>query len=510
MIRTIILVVAVYCLVHSCGVNQGKEGLNDIPVPIDERVFYEIFVHAYYDSNGDGIGDLQGVIAKLDYLKELGANGIWLLPVHPSPSYHKYDVTDYYGIHPDYGTMEDMKLLLAEAHERDILVLIDMVINHTSSEHPFFTEAREGKNNHFRDYYVWSADTLLQSEEPYHWHANGNDPEKYYGFFWKGMPDLNFDNPEVRKEMKKIGAWWLEEVGVDGFRLDAIKYIYPDSLIEKNVQWWQEYRSSLESTGMDFFMVAEIWDGADFIAPFLNGGVDAAFDFDLSFAIEEMLASGEDPGLGELLAGIRSDYRSASDSWHDAIFLKNHDQDRIMSLLGDPRQAKLAASVLFTLPGIPFIYYGEEIGMPGKKPDEYIREPMVWDLPGQDPGQTRWIEPLYSKPGKVEPVRQQLEDPESLLSHYKKMIALRQEHPLLASGSISGLKGMPGHLCGYKISGKKQKIVVLHNLTDRVVTLDSGVLEAVGPVLHLDGNFSSGKDSLLLEPFGSLVRYGIK
>ncbi len=138
-------------LTLSCLKNQERKNMNHTPIPIGERVFYEIFVHAFYDTNGDGIGDLNGVTAKLDYLQNLGVSGIWLLPVFPSPSYHKYDVIDYYGIHPDYGTMEDLKILLAEAHKRDILVLLDMVMNHCSNEHPWFIEARKGKDNPYRD-----------------------------------------------------------------------------------------------------------------------------------------------------------------------------------------------------------------------------------------------------------------------------------------------------------------------------------------------------------------------
>jgi alpha-amylase len=481
--------------------------MNHSPAPMEERIFYEIFVHAFYDSNGDGIGDLKGVTAKLDYLRELGVNGIWLLPVHPSPSYHKYDVTDYYGIHPDYGTMEDMKALLAEAHKRDILVLIDMVINHCSSEHPFFREARKGKDNPYREYFVWSSDSVIHKKDPYHWHRNGRDKEKYYGFFWKGMPDLNFDHIALREEMKKIGKFWLTDVGVDGFRLDAVRYIYPDTLKEKNVKWWQEYRAYLDNSGEDLFLVAEIWGESSLIGSFLNKGVHSAFNFDLSFSIEEMLTTKKDPGIARLLDEIHAGYRELSDSYYDAIFLKNHDQDRIMSLLNDSRQGKLAASILLTLPGIPFIYYGEEIGMLGMKPDEYIREPMIWDLPKEDPGQTRWIEPRYSLPGKVTPVKKQMEDPASMLSHYKNMIALRKEHKILATGSIRSPDHIPDHFCAYELVGADHKILVIHNLKARTATLDAGLLNARGPVLYLSGNYNSNTRQLRLDPFGTLIQY---
>lgn len=507
LMRILVLILISSIISVSCNEQAAKNQIRKSSTPIGERIFYEIFVHAYYDSDGDGIGDLNGVTAKLDYLQGLGVSGIWLLPVHPSPTYHKYDVIDYYGIHPDYGTMEDMKTLLDEAHKRNIIVIIDMVVNHSSSEHIYFQEASKGENNPFRDYYVWSSDTFIQRQEPHHWHSNNGDREKYYGFFWKGMPDFNFDNPAVREEFKKIGKFWITEVGVDGFRLDAVKYIYPDSLVQKNVEWWQEYRAFLEDTGEDFFLVAEIWDESTSIGPFLDRGIHAAFNFELSFAIEELLVKRRDPGLGRILGEIHERYQEASDSFYDAIFLKNHDQNRIMSLLTDPRQAKLAASILFTLPGIPFIYYGDEIAMLGLKPDEYIREPMVWDLPGQDSGQTKWIEPRYSTPGEVTPVKQQMEDHTSLLFHYKKMISIRKEHKILSTGSIRSLDHIPDSFCAYELYNADNKILVIHNLIDKTVKLDCERLKSRGQVLYLSGTYSEQTRDLQLDPFGTLIQY---
>jgi glycosidase len=294
---------------------------------------------------------------------------------------------------------------------------------------------------------------------------------------------------------------------VDGFRLDAIKYIYPDSLIQKNVEWWQEYRAYLDSTGKAFFLVAEIWDESQFIGSFLDKGVHAAFNFDLSFAIEEMIVTGKDPGLARMLDEIHRGFQKVSDAYSDAIFLKNHDQDRIMSLIDDPRQAKLAASILLTLPGIPFIYYGEEIGMLGKKPDEHIREPMVWDLQGLDPHQTSWIEPLYSTPEKVIPVMQQAKDTTSLLSHYKKMIALRKEHNILSIGSIRSLDLIPDDFCAYELHDADSGILVIHNLSDRTAELDSRLLHASGRVLYLSGTYIEHASTLQLDPFGTMIQY---
>ena len=216
------------------------------------RVYYSVFVQSFYDSNGDGIGDIPGLVTKLDYLKDLGVRGLWLLPVHPSPSYHKYDITDYYSIHPDYGTLDDYKTLVEEAHKRNMVVLLDLVINHTSNLNPWFQEASKGPANRYRDYYIWSDNPDDFKAEPFHWHSlrdpNGKPMagSKYYGFFWWEMPDLNFENHEVRREIFKIASFWMKDVGVDGFRLDAAKYIYPENQPEKNIQWWKEFRDEAQ------------------------------------------------------------------------------------------------------------------------------------------------------------------------------------------------------------------------------------------------------------------------
>ena len=198
-------------------------------------VCYEIFVRSFYDSDGDGIGDLNGVTQKLDYIndgnprskRDLGADCIWLMPVAESPSYHGYDVSDYYRVERDYGTNDDFKRLVAEAHRRGIKVLVDMVLNHASSEHPFFQEALRDTASPYRDWFRWSA-TKPDQKGPWGqevWHHSPVRDEYYYGIFWSGMPDLNYENPAVREEAKKVARFWLEEMGVDGFRLDAVPYL---------------------------------------------------------------------------------------------------------------------------------------------------------------------------------------------------------------------------------------------------------------------------------------------
>jgi glycosidase len=194
------------------------------PEPVSwyrDAVFYEIFVRSFKDSNKDGIGDFNGIVQKMDYLESLGVNALWLMPIFPSPSYHGYDVTDYYDVNPQYGSMEDFKNLLDEAHKRDIRVVIDLVINHTSSQHPWFEEANSSPQSVYRDFYIWSPEPKSNL-----WHQ-GKDAF-YYGYFWEGMPDLNFNNPAVTSEIFKVLSFWLKDVGVDGFRVDAAKHLIED------------------------------------------------------------------------------------------------------------------------------------------------------------------------------------------------------------------------------------------------------------------------------------------
>lgn len=199
----------------------------------NNRVFYEVFVRSFYDSDGDGIGDLQGVIQKLDYLQELGVTGLWLMPVAQSPSYHGYDVMDYYAIEQDYGTNEDFLALMEAAHERDMVVIVDLVMNHTSNQHPWFIASAEGDPD-YADFYIWEEQPGRYTSP---WGSNvwhPRDGRYYYGLFWEGMPDLNYENPAVTAEMQKVIDFWLEEMGVDGFRLDAIRHLIEDGSVQEN------------------------------------------------------------------------------------------------------------------------------------------------------------------------------------------------------------------------------------------------------------------------------------
>lgn len=477
-----IVLICMLLLVSGCK-NQAeqKEPTNftqeDLLSEAPNGVYYEIFVRAFYDSDGDGIGDLKGATEKLDYLKDLGIEGIWLMPINPSPSYHGYDITNYKEINPDYGTMDDFKTFVDEAHKRDIKVIMDLVVNHTSKDHPWFKEATKSNTSPYHNYYVW-ADENTNTSAPGEWgqkawHSYGS--ATYEGIFWEGMPDLNYDNPKVRSEIKDIGQFWLQETGVDGFRLDAAKHIYSNSE-EKDHEWWREFRTAMNEVNPDAFLVGEVWDSPTIVGPYLQDGLTSAFNFDLAGKIVTTAKNESDSGVVSTLSRVRDYFTKVSGGTYiDSTFLTNHDMNRVMSELnGNIDHAKMAASILLTLPGNPFLYYGEEIGLEGKKPDEHIREPMIWSNEKDAEGQSTWIVSQYNKETDAKAVATQLEDPNSLLNHYKSLIYARRSDEVLIKGEIENSKIREDGILAFKrVLDKKEKLV-LHNLTNKEKTIDLG------------------------------------
>jgi glycosidase len=396
----------------------------------NDTVFYEIFVRSFYDTNGDGIGDLNGLIDKLDYLQDLGVTGLWLMPIHPSPSYHGYDVKDYYDINPDYGTLDDFKRLVAEAKKRNIRIIIDFVLNHTSSEHPWFVASQDPQAP-YRNWYVWSETDPGQAN----WHRAANGAY-YYGYFWEGMPDLNYTTPEVTEKMNDVARFWLQEVGVDGLRLDAAKYLIEEGTVIQNStsthEWYKNFRPEYKQYKPDALTIGEVWDLAPVAAEYAQGDeLDLTFDFDLAQAIITGVRARRADGIAKAYRVNQNVFKPLQ----FGSFLTNHDQNRVVSqLAGDVDRAKLAAVIYLTGPGVPFVYYGEELGMIGKKPDEDIRTPMQW-TPEKNGGFTTgtpWRLP-YSDYDKKN-VETESADPNSILSLYKQLIALRNQHAALRVG----------------------------------------------------------------------------
>lgn len=411
----------------------------------NNTVFYQVFVRSFYDSDGDGIGDLNGLIEKLDYLndgdpettQDLGVTGIWLMPITESPSYHGYDVVDYYTVEQDYGSNEDFLRLVDEAHRRGIRVIVDLVINHTSREHPWFL-ASQANDAQYRDWYIWSPENpgYRGPWDQVVWIPFGED--YYYAVFWEGMPDLNFENPEVTSAIYDVTQYWLDEMNVDGFRMDAIRHLIENGAAQENTpathRWLQEYHQFYKSIDAQAFTVGEAWTTTDQVVDYVGDEMDIAFEFDLARAF--MIAA-----KGPIVSGLYEKMQQVLESYPSGqygVFLTNHDQDRVMSELGDEVKAKLAATMMLTAPGVPFIYYGEEIGMTGVKPDEDIRRPMQWQSQDEKVGFTTgnpWRAPAEDYVSRS--VDLQEEDPASLLNHYRTLIQLRSRSDALSSGGAA-------------------------------------------------------------------------
>jgi alpha-amylase len=438
-------------------------------------VCYEVFVRSFFDSDGDGIGDLRGLTQKLDYINaggagtrhDLGARCIWLMPVVASPSYHGYDATDYYRVNPQYGSNDDFKRLIAAAHRRGIKVFIDLVLNHVSNEHPMFKDALLNPSSPFRDWFRWSP-TLPNVKGPWGqqvWHRSPARDEYYYGVFWEGMPDLNYTTPAVRSEAKKIARFWLREMGVDGFRLDAVPYLVEEGDQLANTRathsLLHEFADYVREIAPGAFTVGEVWDSVGAVLPYYPDQLDSYFAFELSDALIDAVRNGS---ASKLLGGyMRLQTALPADRW--SPFLKNHDQTRTLTALGgDVERAKMAATLLLTLPGLPFVYYGEEIGMTGDKPDPRLRTPMHW-RPGPAAGFTsgRPWEPLQPD-SLTANVEAQDRDPRSLLNLYRTLIHLRAANSALAVGTLVPLTTANEAVTAYLRRDGDHAVLVVANL----------------------------------------------
>ena len=519
-------------MIHSCSPVKKSEIDSDMQIEWGNKVFYEIFVQSFADSNGDGIGDIPGMTSKLDYLNELGVDVIWLMPMSPSPSYHKYDVIDYRSIHPDYGTMDDFKEFLQEAHKKGIYVIIDFVINHTGYDHPWFQNAIKGKDAEYRDFYVWAnkdsiaeqiakKETSFDSDNIQQWHPVQGDSTKehYYGFFYGGMPDLNYDNPKVRNEIYETGKFWLKEIGVDGFRLDAAKHIYPDDRAEDSHAFWKEFRSKMEKVNPNVYLIGEVWADAKSASPYA-AGFTSLFNFDRAFSILESINKGEvvtanikghgyevdsNSNLAEVINTSLPWFKNYNPGFVEASFLSNHDQNRVASVLeNDERKIKLAASLLFTLPGTPYIYYGEEIGMLGIKPDENIREPMLWDTQNEDVNRATWIKPVYSTDDSIASVAAQSSKESSILSHYKNLIRLKKRE-VLALGDIKHVELSNTNTISFQRSFKDESVLVIHNLSNKVLAVDSKKLNGYDQQIWNNGDVDRSDDEMTMAPYASVM-----
>jgi maltose alpha-D-glucosyltransferase/alpha-amylase len=522
-------------------------------------VFYELYVRAFRDSDGDGKGDLKGATQKLDYLQELGINCLWLLPIYPSPLRDDgYDISDYYNVIPDYGKREDLQALLDAAHARGIKVIMDLVLNHTSDQHPWFQAARSDPNSPYRDYYVWSdtadryqdARIIFVDTESSNWTWDEKAGQYFWHRFYSTQPDLNFDNPAVRQEMLNVMKHWLD-MGIDGFRADAVPYLFErdgtncENLPETHA-YLKEIRQFLDENYPGRILLAEAnqWP-KDVISYFGDGHneFNMGFHFPLMPRIFMALRREDRTPLEWILN--RTPAIPAACQW--CIFLRNHDEltlemvteeerqwmweeyapeprmrlnlgirRRLAPLLDNKKQKiMLANSILFTMPGSPIVYYGDEIGMGDDiwLPDRNgVRTPMQWNAQPGAGFSTAPMEQYYSPliqndtygPPVVN-VETQRNDPQSLYNQIRHMIAVRKEHRVFGLGDFQWVKSASAQdqkaILVYLRTYEEESVLVVQNLSGskRAVILElSGMLSAEPHELLTGMAFSSGSGSLEL------------
>lgn len=493
----------------------------------NDAVFYEVFVRSFYDSDGDGSGDLNGLIEKLDYLNDgnpattddLGVTGLWLMPIMESPSYHGYDITDYLSVERDYGSNADFKRLMDAAHQRGIKVIIDLVLNHTSAQHPWFRQART-PDSPFRDWYVWSERDLGSA-----WYeAPGG---YYYAYFWDQMPDLNYRYDPVTQAAYGIADFWLGEMGADGFRLDAVKHLVEDGDVIQNTPethaWLHDFQAHLMARHPDVLTVGEIFGGsASLLNQYIsNEELNLAFEFNFAQAILDSLRVGKDGAVRLAQTQLRTGYPPGQ----YATFITNHDQNRVASqLLGNLDKAKVAGTLLLTSPGAPFVYYGEEIGMTGSKPDELIRTPMQWSSAPQSGFTTGEPWEAVNEDWPEKNVAVQSADPDSLFSHYRRLIQLREAQVVLRRGDLLPLKTDNLAIYAYLRIHPEGAALVLVNLSNREVvdyalSVDVSPLRGVwqaadwlgsapspgAPLLNEGGGMADYRPIPTLAAFGSYI-----
>lgn len=482
-IFVICLLLATFCFMLIACDNDDENKLPAQVDPIDDnyRVFYQIFVGSFSDSDGDGVGDIRGIINRFDYLNDgninsgesLGVQGIWLSPIFKSSSYHKYDCRDYYEIDSEFGTMDDLKELIELCHSRNVKIILDLVLNHTSTQHQWFKEFVNARlsgdsDNKYYDYYSQSKSNTYSSYKGVLYECN----------FDSGMPELNYDNDDVRADMLDVAKYYLD-LGVDGFRFDAIKYIYYNET-QKSADFWDWYMGELRKIKPDIYTVGECWSADAEVMNYYSA--TNCFNFSTG-QVSGYIANAVRNGAINVFTNYLESHISAIKSYRDDAmympFLANHDMDRAAGYLtvssGD---AYMAANVYLLCSGSPTIYYGEEIGMKGTRgaanTDANRRLAMLWGDGDtvEDPVGT-----TYKSESQINGiVKSQLKDESSLLNYYKKVIALRNKYPAIARGDYKSIKTDNRYVGGFAVTYGDTKLSIIHN-TDKMETISVPVPE---------------------------------
>ena len=449
-------------------------------------MFYEIFVGSFSDSDGDGIGDLRGIISRMDYLNDgdpqsglsLGVEGLWLTPIFSSPTYHKYDVTDFYSVDPSFGTLDDLRELVALCHERNVKLILDLPINHTGNQNRWFKNflnAHSMKNpgNQYYDFYMWAEDSA-SIPAGRHFAKAQNAKLFYEANFSDSMPELNYDNPLVRQAVLDVAKFYLD-LGVDGFRFDAAKYIYYGDNA-RSAEFWAWYMGELRQIKSDLYTVAEVWDGESIVDQYIP--MTNCFNFAISQAsglIAETAKAGNVNRFTAYIQQYEAKLHSLRDTAANVMFIANHDTDRASGYLTVASgQMKVAANLYLLSPGSPFIYYGEEIGLRGSRggssTDANRRLAMLWgdgDTVKDPIGAT--YDPAKQTPYSVQDL---LGSSSSLYNYYKRLIMIRQANPEIARGDYTALSIPDSKAGGFLCTWQGSTVAVLHNTTQRDMTID--------------------------------------
>jgi maltose alpha-D-glucosyltransferase / alpha-amylase len=502
-----------------------------------DAIFYELHVKAFNDSNADGMGDFRGLLERLDYLQELGIDCIWITPFYPSPLKDDgYDVADYYNVHPDYGTLQDFKAFVREAHRRGLKVMTDLVMNHTSDQHQWFQEARSDPKSPRRNYYVWSdtdqryqdARIIFIDTERSNWTWDPIAKQYFWHRFFSHQPDLNFDNPRVRRSMFKVLRHWLD-MGVDGFRADAVPYLFErEGTICENLPethaYLKEVRAEIDRQYPGRILLAEANQWPADVRPYFGDGNEfhMAFNFPVMPRIFMALRREDRRPIIDIISQLPT----IPDPCQWCLFLRNHDEltlemvtdeerdymyyeyakdprmkinlgirRRLAPLVDNGRRRmELLNSLLFTLPGSPIIYYGDEIGMGDNiylGDRNGVRTPMQWSG-DRNAGFSRADAARLYSPVIMDPVygyqainvEAQLRDPSSLLNWMKRLIRLRKNYPVFGRGAIEFLHPENRKVLPYIRSGEGQTVLVVNNLSRFVqpVELDLGHYNGWTPV----------------------------
>ncbi len=502
------------------------------PQEIDDnyRSCYEVFVYSFYDSNGDGIGDLKGLTERLDYINDgdpstdtdLGCTGIWLMPIMPSPSYHKYDVTDYMDIDPQYGTMEDFKAFLEAAHQRGIDVIIDFVMNHTSSDHPWFQEAsgylrglEAGAEPDlaacpYVDYYNFSLEPSTCKLEGTEWY--------YEAPFWSGMPDLNLKSEAVRAELEEIVDFWLE-LGIDGFRLDAAKE-FVSGATEANIEILTWFNDMVKAKKSDAFIVAEVWTDLSTYSQYYASGVSC---FNFSFGNSDgvipntvkHIGNANASSYGKAIMKLQDTLSAYNPDYIDSPFYTNHDMGRAAGHYFNEYsayQTKMAQALNLLMSGSTFLYYGEELGMKGSGKDENKRAPMYWSDDAGYAGLCSGPADMEDFDMKFPSFEDQKADGDSIFWFVAQTIRLRNAYPAIARGTAVLEEALSNeNVCVLRKTWGEEEVLLAFNISEAAQSVDlSGVTVSggdpeIGGVLVTSAEEPVLEDGHLSMPMYSVV-----